>query len=659
MRQVERMRNNEDYELWSRASVTEVDVRKMAAREGERLPSYRTPSSFFLFVACGGADIVLDGIVRPAERFHVLHGGEDLLLDIARVRRDMEYYLILYKAELPQPCDDETARLLERVRPFQAKYGLVPSGAVALLDDVRLMERLSESGGAAERLRIKSLFYRFVVEILRELDEAPVSEERPDAVEQAIQYIRARYAEPITVEAIAAKLGYSEGYLSRLFKSRTGTSLIDYVIRTRVEQAKTRLLDTDAPLQQIAASVGYEDAYYFSRAFKKYTGVSPIRYRMTGNQLNPSQRSGSSIVPSQARRYSNVRNDNHSHTGARGDSGSVYRMRKSSMVMSGLLSLMLLLSACAGGSNSSGSRGGQSPSGNAAVATGAAQTAEKPAESQAGTKTVSTMFGDVVIPQRAERIVTNNMLASILAVGAKPVGSLQPYIDNPFISVDKSGIESIGEVWTVSLEKIVALQPDLIIIDVEKQDEYEQYAKIAPTVVVPFGQFKDDHEEIRYFGQLLGREAEAEAWLAEYDRRAQAAYERIQGLFGEGETVTLMRWEDEFRVLGNRWGRGGQAIYDILKLQPPAIVKQQLWGETQQAAISEEVLEQYAGDHIFIVSSKDNVAYKDAPVWKLLDAVKNDQVYWFDSERFSFWDPMTTIAQAEEIAEMLAEKKGR
>ncbi|MHA6482515.1 ABC transporter substrate-binding protein [Paenibacillus sp. strain BS8-2] len=642
--------SNDHFYLWGLAQLKIMDIRRLEAVTGEQRLGYTMPASFFLFVERGSMIIALNGKLQSTERFQIIHGGKGVCFDLVLASEDSVYYLLFYKANLPENAGAEAHRILERVQPFQVRYHVQAKQAISMLEDVRIMEQLSKRSGAAGLLRMKMMFYRFVNEVLTELSEQRTLDIQSGPIELAMTYIHEHYADAITVEMLAQKLGISAGHLSRLFKGATGTSVIDYVIQTRIGHAKSRLRNSAAGLQEIAASVGYDDVYYFGRVFKKMSGMSPLVYRKHGDQYNPSAALALSIAPDATQSYIDLYNDSHYHDRyeAKGGRISLNKQNKTSLAISGLISLMLILSACGNGSGAE--NGAANNNNSAATGTNGEQVEER------GVKTVNTIFGDVEIPIKAERIVTNNMLNSILAVGAKPVGALQPYIDNPYITEDKTGIESIGAEWTVSLETIVTLEPDLIIIDIENKDEYEQYAKIAPTVVVPFGKFKNDHEEIRYFGQLLGREEEAESWLQDYDRRAGQAAKKVEGLFGPDETFTLMRWEDEFRVLGNRWGRGGQAIYDILGLNPPDRVKQELWGEEQQIVISSEVLDQYVGDHVFIVSSEGNVNYKDDPVWNLQDAVKNDQVYWFDSERYSYWDPMTTIAQAEEIADLLVEK---
>lgn len=134
---------------------------------------------------------------------------------------------------------------------------------------------------------------------------------------------------------------------------------------------------------------------------------------------------------------------------------------------------------------------------------------------------IKTIKGDIEIPNQAQRVVVDLYLGSFIALNVKPVGTPQKNLENPYYKADLAGVENIGEYESISLEKILELQPDLIVTGNEMA--YESFSKIAPTVLVPFGNLKTVHEEIEFFGQVLGKEQEAEAWLANFDKQIAQA----------------------------------------------------------------------------------------------------------------------------------------
>ncbi len=96
---------------------------------------------------------------------------------------------------------------------------------------------------------------------------------------KAKEYIDNNYRKSISLEEVAEQIGISSYYLSKLFKDRFQVTFIDYLKNTRLQKAKELLLDGSMPLKEIALTIGYKDPNYFSRFFKKETGISPRDYR--------------------------------------------------------------------------------------------------------------------------------------------------------------------------------------------------------------------------------------------------------------------------------------------------------------------------------------------------------------------------------------------
>jgi two-component system response regulator YesN len=81
------------------------------------------------------------------------------------------------------------------------------------------------------------------------------------------------------MDVVCDALGISISYLSTLFKKMLDTSFNKYLVKIRIEKAQELLRFSPQKIYEIAQSVGYNDVYYFSYSFKKYTGVSPKEYR--------------------------------------------------------------------------------------------------------------------------------------------------------------------------------------------------------------------------------------------------------------------------------------------------------------------------------------------------------------------------------------------
>lgn len=99
-------------------------------------------------------------------------------------------------------------------------------------------------------------------------------------VEAAKEYVRENYGEKLTLAAIASKIGISQGYLSSVFKKQTGGNLNDYINQIKIEKAKELLEKHEYMMYEISDMLGFENPYYFSKVFKKLTGITPSEYEM-------------------------------------------------------------------------------------------------------------------------------------------------------------------------------------------------------------------------------------------------------------------------------------------------------------------------------------------------------------------------------------------
>ena len=100
---------------------------------------------------------------------------------------------------------------------------------------------------------------------------------------EAMDYISKHYNDPdISVGSVAESLNISEGYLSHTFKKETDYTLLNYITRYRIHKAMELLKDCRVKVYEVAEQVGYRDIAYFSATFKKYTGISPSEYQLSG-----------------------------------------------------------------------------------------------------------------------------------------------------------------------------------------------------------------------------------------------------------------------------------------------------------------------------------------------------------------------------------------
>lgn len=98
-------------------------------------------------------------------------------------------------------------------------------------------------------------------------------------LQKAKEYLEENFAQSLSLEEVAEHVELSPFYFSKLFKERFGFTFIDYLTELRISHAKKEMSDLAKSLKEISYSIGYNDPNYFSRVFKKHTGLSPSEFR--------------------------------------------------------------------------------------------------------------------------------------------------------------------------------------------------------------------------------------------------------------------------------------------------------------------------------------------------------------------------------------------
>lgn len=149
----------------------------------------------------------------------------------------------------------------------------------------RIYETFRKGGTAADiealgYLHLLLAEYKAVLHALSETHFRTSQADGDHLLQQVIHYLSTQYAHPVSIEQMAESLGYNRAYLSRLFKQRTGVSPINFLLKLRIDKARQMLRErSELTIEQISASVGLQDALYFSKQFRRLHGQSPTAYR--------------------------------------------------------------------------------------------------------------------------------------------------------------------------------------------------------------------------------------------------------------------------------------------------------------------------------------------------------------------------------------------
>ncbi|MBN1979079.1 MAG: substrate-binding domain-containing protein [Anaerolineae bacterium] len=154
---------------------------------------------------------------------------------------------------------------------------VILSGRLLNLEDVKRLEKHAlvtlQSKGVLSETEIVATLHRAL------FDDDALPPLTSALVKRAVAYLHQNYTRPLARWEIANAIGASEDYLSRVFHRELGLSPWDYLNRYRVEQAKQLLRRTNNAIGAIASQVGFKDPLYFSRVFRKMTGLSPSAFR--------------------------------------------------------------------------------------------------------------------------------------------------------------------------------------------------------------------------------------------------------------------------------------------------------------------------------------------------------------------------------------------
>ena len=96
---------------------------------------------------------------------------------------------------------------------------------------------------------------------------------------EIIAYLKANVTQSICIDDIARSLSYTKSYLFRQFKRSTGDTIMSYFLRLKIDAAKKLLREGGMSVSEIAASLAFDSPNYFSKAFKKVTGRTPLQYK--------------------------------------------------------------------------------------------------------------------------------------------------------------------------------------------------------------------------------------------------------------------------------------------------------------------------------------------------------------------------------------------
>lgn len=274
-------------------------------------------------------------------------------------------------------------------------------------------------------------------------------------------------------------------------------------------------------------------------------------------------------------------------------------------------------------------------------------------------------LGEACIPNHPHKIIVSDeiMLDAILALGIKPIAVGEPdFVSSKtnILGTSLKELSSIGKQSQPNLERIVKLNPDLIIGFLISQENYKLLSQIAPTVALKYNQstWKD---ALRRIGEIVGEQQKAEILLSQYQQRLA----KLRTYLGNKLTkinvsVSRLHGQVQSPEFRSKFSFPG-SILDEIGIAPPESQRKLITTPDQNfIQLSLEKLDLLDASFLFIAvdpGAKDLFKkYQKTQMWQALNVVKNQRVYIVDSSYWIFGNIQSANAILNDLFKYLLNK---
>ncbi|WP_042128173.1 iron-hydroxamate ABC transporter substrate-binding protein [Paenibacillus sp. FSL R5-0345] len=297
------------------------------------------------------------------------------------------------------------------------------------------------------------------------------------------------------------------------------------------------------------------------------------------------------------------------------------------LTMVGLMVMVLFLSACGNNNSGNASNTGSEPT--------AAPTAEA-TEAPAAPKTLTDAMGhEVTIPANPTRVLGSYLEDALVTLGVTPVAQWSvPNGVQDYLAAELKDVPTIS--YDLPLEAVTSFAPDLILIPSESSVQngiYDQLNKIAPTYVIGDELNQDWRKSLLKIGEILNKTPEAEKAIKEYEDKAAAAKEELEGAIGQESVAILWLVQKNFYIVDETRSSGAVLYTDLGVTLPNLVTEIPVGTRAIWNPISLEKLSELTADHIILVNSDKTEGSEilDSAIWKGIPAVKAGNVHEMSS----------------------------
>ncbi len=235
----------------------------------------RSSSDYQFHYVCGGRGSLEwdhgNTVVKSGSFFHVLPGERYRFITDRKSGFASQYIM---NVVFPPGFDKHVT---EFIKPYMNSHRLLDIGGNSRNFFEQLRTRIHFGDGSLEQAA-KHQFLAFLFELCSGRP-GYVNNYGDDRIEDALKYMQDQVRQKLILEDVAGRVSLNESYFIRLFKRHIGIAPMKYFMELKFRAAAGLLEDTTMSVSETAEYLGITDEFYFSRSFKKFTGLSPKHYR--------------------------------------------------------------------------------------------------------------------------------------------------------------------------------------------------------------------------------------------------------------------------------------------------------------------------------------------------------------------------------------------
>jgi iron complex transport system substrate-binding protein len=574
----------EQESFWSNLAIKTLDVYSSTLPSDGVWRETELTENVLLLASGGEGELVINGEVSHVQASFACHLVKGTSFTLTSRAENIHYIMIFYKVF--SMLQDSAMLNLQCNQPLSKSFLQHPVLRTELYQSSENIVAKWIQGDGLERFHVNAMLQGLLYELVLEQERSQGSP-APDMVDIVATYIAGHYRKEMELKELATLAGCSVRQLQRRFKQQKQLAPMEYVIQLRMESAARLLLYTDAPIGEVAEKAGYRDTYYFSRAFKKYYGVPPQMYRsnlaygLLQNQENHNYNHNQSRLAS-------------SYPSAQGT--VIRHMRGEHCVSTTPLRIAVMDVQYADHLLALG----VTPAGSVGLGT--------------------VGLGNVGLKGLATETGVNTFL------GTEGLGEVLKFPQ--YIREKLNDTQFLGTYEAPDLQAVAGLKPDLIICTEMHDAHYEALSQMAPTLM--FKRNETWQTILSLFGELIGKQAEAEHIITAYHRKTALLSEELAEVMA-GKSVALIRPRESLVRVHTASHRTGAVLYRDLGLPAPLFV-----ADTSDTAyhIPVDRLSAVHANHYFVLSNEMMLNGRSATeqsVLGMLDTAKQQRIYQVDA----------------------------